>query len=235
MKKREKLPRRQGKKAPIRKILLLLLCLGLVASFFMVAVNVGMVQSTKKSILSTEEAGKLEDVDCILVLGCKVRPDGTPSAMLRDRVNRGVEVYFAGGAPKILMSGDHGKADYNEPAAMKKTATEQGVLSKNIFLDHAGFSTYESVYRAKAVFGAKKIIIVTQEYHLPRALHLAKVLGVEAYGVASDGNNYAGQGMRDLREFLARSKDFAKGIFKPKPKNLGEPISLNGDGSLTDQ
>ncbi len=235
MKRKEKLPRRQGKKAPIKKILLILLCVGLVASFFMGAVNIGMVQSTKKRILSAVDAGNLKEVDCILVLGCKVRPDGSPSAMLSDRVDQSVEVYLAGGAPKILMSGDHGKADYNEPLAMKQTALGQGVPEEDIFLDHAGFSTYESIYRAKAVFGAKKIIIVTQEYHLPRALHLAKVLGLEAYGVAADGNNYSGQGMRDLREFLARGKDFVQGIFRPKPKNLGQPVSLKGDGSVTDR
>ncbi len=232
--KKERLPRRQGKKKPWKTLFFGLFCLAVAAGIGVGAINIGMVKGAKKNLLPPEEGALLQEVDCILVLGCKVRPDGSLSALLSDRVNRGVELYFAGAAPKILMSGDHGKEDYNEPLAMKKAAEEQGVRGEDIFLDHAGFSTYESLYRAKEIFGAKKIIIVTQEYHLPRALHLAKALGLEAFGVAAEGNHYSGQGMRDFREILARTKDFGMGILKPKPTYLGQPISLKGDGNLTD-
>ena len=185
------------------------------------------------NILRPEDAKMLEDVDCILVLGCLVKDDGVPSDMLADRLKRGIELYEQGAAPKILMSGDHGRADYDEVNAMKRVAVDAGVPSSDVFMDHAGFSTYESVYRAKEVFGADKIIIVTQEYHLYRALFIAERLGVEAYGVNADLRNYRGQTARDVREILARCKDFGNTIFKPEPTYLGEMIPIGGNGDLT--
>ena len=110
---------------------------------------------------------------------------------------------------------------------------ENGVPSENVFMDHAGFSTYETVYRAKEIFEADKVIIVTQEYHLYRALYIAEQLGVDAYGVSSDLNTYAGQSMRDAREVLARCKDWLMCIFKPEPTYLGEAIPVSGNGDLT--
>ena len=100
-------------------------------------------------------------------------------------------------------------------------------------MDHAGFSTYESIFRARDVFAADKILIVTQEYHLYRALYIAEALGVEAYGAASDYHTYAGQAGRELREILARCKDFATSIVKPAPTFLGEVIPVSGSGDLT--
>ena len=185
------------------------------------------------NILRPEDAKMLEDVDCILVLGCLVKDDGVPSDMLADRLKRGIELYEQGAAPKILMSGDHGRADYDEVNAMKRVAVDAGVPSSDVFMDHAGFSTYESVYRAKEVFGADKIIIVTQEYHLYRALFIAESLGVEAYGVNADLRTYRGQTARDVREILARCKDFGNTIFKPEPTYLGEMIPIGGNGDLT--
>ena len=185
------------------------------------------------NILRPEDAKMLEDVDCILVLGCLVKDDGVPSDMLADRLKRGIELYEQGAAPKILMSGDHGRADYDEVNAMKRVAVDAGVPSSDVFMDHAGFSTYESVYRAKEVFGADKIIIVTQEYHLYRALFIAERLGVEAYGVNADLRTYRGQTARDVREILARCKDFGNTIFKPEPTYLGEMIPIGGNGDLT--
>ncbi|MBO4734037.1 MAG: YdcF family protein, partial [Clostridia bacterium] len=184
--------------------------------------------------LTAEEAEKIEDIDCIIVLGCQVKSDGSLSHMLRDRLITALELYNAGAAPKLLMSGDHGQTEYNEVGAMKKYATENGVPSADVFMDHAGFSTYETVYRAKEVFKAQKVIIVTQEYHLYRALYIAKKLGVDAYGVSSDLNVYAGQSVRDVREILARNKDFFKCILKPEPKYLGDAIPISGSGDLTD-
>jgi vancomycin permeability regulator SanA len=153
--------------------------------------------------------------------------------MLEDRLRRGVALYEAGAAPKILMSGDHGTKYYNEVDAMKRYALEAGVPSADVFMDHAGFSTYESMSRALRVFEADKIIIVTQEYHLYRAIYGAKALGIEAYGVAADYRTYSGQLSRDIREVLARVKDFGMAIFQPDPTYLGEAIPINGDGALT--
>lgn len=197
------------------------------------AVNGYVVGSTKGRILSPEQAAKLSDVDCILVLGCYVHENGRPSDMLADRLAQGVALLQAGASKKILMSGDHGQTDYDEVNAMKQYAMDRGIASSDIFMDHAGFSTYESLYRTRDIFQAKKIIIVTQGYHLNRALYIARALGLEAYGVASDLRSYAGQTQQDVREFLARNKDFLTSIFQPKPTFLGEAIPIFGDGNLT--
>jgi vancomycin permeability regulator SanA len=153
--------------------------------------------------------------------------------MLRDRLERGIELYDLGAAPKLLMSGDHGRVGYNEVGVMKQYAIDQGVPSEDIFMDHAGFSTYETMYRAKEIFKASKVIVVTQEYHLYRALYIAEQLGIEAYGVSSDLDTYVGQTKRDIREILARCKDFAMCIFKIEPTYLGEVIPVNGNGDVT--
>ncbi|MBE7064299.1 MAG: SanA protein [Ruminococcaceae bacterium] len=194
----------------------------------------GLVKNVGTSrMITVDEAAELENVDCVIVLGCQVRDDGSLSDMLHDRLSRGVEIYNILDDTKILMSGDHGRADYNEVGAMKKFAVESGVPSEDVFMDHAGFSTYETMYRAKEVFDAKKVIVVTQEYHLSRALYIAEELGLEAYGVDSDLRGYMGQTRRDVREVLARCKDFMMTIAKPAPTYLGEVISVSGDGDLT--
>ena len=190
-------------------------------------------KSVADRIIAPETAADLTDVDCILILGCQVKSDGVPSHMLEDRLRRGVELYQANAAPKLLMSGDHGQVNYNEVGTMKQYAVSAGVPSSDVFMDHAGFSTYESIYRAKEIFGVQKMIIVTQEYHLYRALYIAEKLGVEAYGVASDYHSYAGQTLRDVREIVARCKDFAAVILKIEPKFLGEAIPVSGDGNVT--
>ena len=171
--------------------------------------------------------------DCILVLGCGVKPDGTPSDRLRDRVKVGVSLYHAGIAPKLLMSGDHGKEHYDEVSAMLKLAVELGVPKEDVFLDHAGFSTYESICRAKAVFSCKSIVVVSQEYHLYRALYIAESFGIEARGVSADLVPYARMAYHSVRETLARCKDFFFALKKPAPTYLGDPIDLTGDGSVT--
>ena len=188
---------------------------------------------TRKQILSAQQAAQIGDADCILVLGCRVYEDGTPSHMLEDRLQQSVELFELGAAPKLLMSGDHGQQEYDEVNTMKRYAVEHGVASSAVFMDHAGFSTYESLYRAKEVFGVEKVIIVTQRYHLYRALYIARQLGLEAYGVASDPRSYAGQIVREVREILARNKDFLNTIFWPEPTYLGEQIPITGDGDIT--
>lgn len=170
--------------------------------------------------------------DCILVLGASVRYD-QPSHMLEDRLLTAIELYKNGAAPKLLMSGDHGSEDYDEVGVMKSFAISHGVPSEDIFMDHAGFSTYESVYRAIEIFGAKKIIIVTQKYHLYRAIYVAESLGAEVCGVDAALREYFGDLKRGVREILARNKDFFMCIFKPEPTFLGDTISLEGDGNIT--
>lgn len=194
--------------------------------------NFIVVNNTKSNIVTLEEAAELSDIDCAVILGAGVR-DGKPTPMLRDRLLTGIELYKSGAAKKLIMSGDHGSDDYDEVNIMKSFAVDSGVPDSDIFMDHAGFSTYETVYRAKEIFEANSVIIVSQEYHLYRALYIAEKLGVRAVGVAADLNTYGGQTMRDLREILARDKDFFNCIIKPEPTYLGDKIPVSGNGNLT--
>lgn len=216
-----------------RRILAGMLCLALLGGIAVLGINGYIKHSTTNRILSSEEAAELADVDCIMVLGCQVKENGNPSDMLADRLRRGIEIFELGAAPKLLMSGDHGRVEYDEVNTMKQVAIDAGIDSADVFMDHAGFSTYESVYRARDIFEADKIIIVTQQYHLYRALYIAEQLGVEAYGVAADYHTYYGQAIRELREILARNKDFITTMFEIAPTYLGEIIPINGDGDLT--
>lgn len=205
----------------------------LVAAVYAFTINGYVIHKTKSRVLSANEAAGLSDIDCILVLGAAVKPDKTPSNMLYDRIMTGVSLYKLGAAEDIIMSGDHGSNDYNEVGTMKKYAIEEGVPSNAIYMDHAGFSTYDSLYRAKNIFGAQRILIVSQEYHLYRAIYLAEALGMEAYGVSADLRGYAGQTKREIREILARNKDFILAITKPQSTFLGDSISLNENGDVT--
>lgn len=221
------------KKKIILRIFCILVCLGVLGLAAVLGINAIVKGTAKDKILTSEAASQLEGVDCILVLGCYVHENGNPSDMLHDRLQRGVELYDLGAAPKLLMTGDHGRVTYDEVDAMKTFAVNAGIPSENVFMDHAGFSTYESMYRARDIFQAKKIIIVTQEYHLYRAIYIAQSLGLEAYGVSADYRAYHGQFSRNVREMLARVKDFGTSIFQPKPTFLGEAIPIWGDGNLT--
>lgn len=222
-----------AKKKIIRSIFCALLALAILGIGTLTVIDASIRLSAGKRILTEEEAAFLSDVDCILVLGCLVHDSGRPSDMLSDRLRRGVSLFDVGAAPKLLMSGDHGRENYDEVDAMKRYAVEAGIPSEDIFMDHAGFSTYESLYRARDVFQAKRVLIVTQEYHLYRALHIAKRLGLEAWGVGADYHNYVGQSYREVREVLARVKDWAVCFFQPLPTYLGDPIPITGSGTLT--
>ena len=214
----------------LKRGILALFCLGITGAVVVFGLSSHMKNETAGKIITAEEA---TDADCILVLGCGVREDGSPSLMLRDRLEKGIELYEAGAAPKLLMSGDHGRKDYDEVNLMKGYAMEKGVPSENIFMDHAGFSTYDSMYRARDIFCAENIIVVSQEYHLYRALYLADRLGLEAYGVPAQDVDYRGQVYREFREMLARAKDFCTAVIQPQPKFLGEEIPISGNGDLT--
>ena len=188
--------------------------------------------STKSKILELKDLKKIQDIDCIIVLGAGVNGN-SPSKMLKDRLDASLKLYEKQIAPKIIMSGDHKEEDYNEVKVMKTYAIENDIQSENIFMDHAGLSTYDSIYRAKEIFKAKKVVIVTQEYHLYRALYIADALGLEAYGYSATTRKYYGDLKREIREILARDKDIIKSIIKPKPTYLGEAIPVSGDGNIT--
>ena len=194
--------------------------------------NYVVMATTQSRIITPTEAAKL-DADAILVLGARVWGNGQPSGILKDRINTGVDLYEAGASDRLLMSGDHGQDDYDEVNAMKDYAIERGVDPDVIFMDHAGFSTYESLYRARDVFQIKTVVIVSQQYHLYRALYIARALGLDAYGVSCDTRDYNSYLLFDFRETLARCKDFLYSIFQPLPTYLGDVIPITGDGSTT--
>ncbi|MCH5167050.1 MAG: YdcF family protein [Erysipelotrichales bacterium] len=199
---------------------------------FVFGINLYVRISTSNQIITEKDYSSLKDIDCILILGAGVWGE-KPSPMLKDRLQKGIDLYQDNISNKIIMSGDHGRKEYGEVNIMKNYAIEKEIPSEDIFMDHAGFSTYDSIYRAKEIFKAKKVIIVTQKYHLYRALYIANKLGLEAYGVGANPRQYAGATYRELREILARDKDFIKCIFKPKPTYLGHIIPVSGNGDIT--
>ncbi|MBQ3414651.1 MAG: YdcF family protein [Clostridia bacterium] len=207
------------------------ICISVIV-IIVLAINLYVRISTSKQIIEENNYKEVSNVDCIIILGAGIWGD-KPSPMLEDRLLEGIKLYQNNVSDKIIMSGDHGKKDYDEVNIMKKYAIEKGVPSENIFMDHAGFSTYESIYRAKDIFEAKKIVIVTQRYHLYRALYIANQLGIEAYGVGADPRQYVGATHREIREIFARDKDLIKCIFKPKPTYLGDTIPVSGNGDST--
>lgn len=215
-----------------KKWILWLCALCCIGFCYLIGVNIYVKRHEAKRILTVEEAASF-DADCILVLGCGIRADGTPSHMLEDRLLTGIELYEKGASDRLLMSGDHGREDYDEVNLMKDFAIAKGGKSEDVFMDHAGFSTYESVYRAKNIFQAQKIIIVSQEYHLPRALYTAERMGLDAYGVSADKRPYQKAMYRELREVAARGKDFLLAWIQPTPTYLGEAIPVNGNGDIT--
>ena len=204
----------------------------IIITIIVLGINLYVRISTNKQIIKENDYTALSDVDCIIILGAGILED-KPSPILEDRLLEGIKLYQNSVSDKIIMSGDHGRREYDEVNIMKNYAIEKGIPSENIFMDHAGFSTYESIYRAKYIFEAKKVVIVTQEYHLYRALYIANQLGLEAYGVGADPRQYVGATYRELREILARDKDFIKCIFKPEPTYLGDTIPVSGNGDIT--
>ena len=160
-----------------------------------------------------------------IVFGAEVRPDGVPSTVLRDRVEAAAQLYFAGKVEKLLMSGDNRFEDYDEPSAMRKYAIQLGVPEEAIVRDYAGRRTYDTCYRAKEIFGVQEAILVTQAFHLPRALYICNTLGVSAVGVRADLYTYRRRLMAywHLREAAATLMAFWEvNITHPLPV-LGQP------------
>jgi len=215
----------------MKKIIKYIIFIILLTIIITLLVNIYVIFLTKSKIKNIDKINE-KDIDCVIVLGAGIRGNG-PSPMLEDRLLTSIELYNKNISNKIIVSGDHGRVNYDEVNVMKNYLIEQNIPSENIFMDHAGFSTYDSIYRAKEIFKVKKAIIVTQEYHLYRALYIAKELDIEVYGVSSTKRIYGNQIKRDIREFAARIKDFIKCIFKPKSKYLGDVISVNGNGNIT--
>ena len=235
MKKKDK-----KRSMPVRMISALIK-IAAVAAVIVIGLNFYVIKSTQPQInaaydtpedtATREEVENLSSIspECILVLGASVTSDGVPSPILQDRLDTARDLYNKGVAPKLLLSGDNGQMVYNEVKAMQNYALEAGVDENDIYLDHAGFSTYESIYRAKYIFKVDSMIVVTQTYHLYRSLYGCRRMGITAMGAAADQYTYAGQEKREIREVLARDKDFVKWIFKPQPTFLGDAVPISAE------
>lgn len=185
----------------------IVICLGIL--IVISAINSYVIDSTKKKIISLDSVQDKSNY-VIVVLGASVYHDRV-SMMLKDRLDRAIDIYNIG-FNKILITGDGIEEDYDETSLMYKYLVESGVQESDIIIDKKGVSTSESMYRAKNIFGYDKILVVTQEYHMYRAIYLAKALDMEVYGVVTNANNYKGHEKREIREMLARVKDYFKAI-----------------------
>lgn len=215
-----------------KRIMWIGIAVGLLVVLITGAINLFVVLSVSPYVLTAEEAAVL-DADCVLVLGSRVLSDTHLSKLLEDRMLAGVALYESGAGRKLLCSGDHGRKQYDEVNAMRLYAQDAGVPEDDIFLDHAGFNTYDSMYRARDVFDVKTVVIVTQSFHMSRSLFAARSLGLEAYGVVAQPVLSKGSVYNDAREYLARVKDFFQCLIKPPPKYLGPVIPIGGSGTAT--
>jgi len=214
----------------LKRTFVWLVSLGLIGLALILGIN-ALVYYPGRALLVDPAAA--EEAEAVMVLGALVFPDGRPSAMLQDRLDTALALYQGGRAAKILLTGDHGQVEYDEVNGMRRYLEEKGVPPEDIFMDHAGFDTYDSMYRARAVFQARKLIVVTQEFHLPRALWIAKRLGLSAQGVVADRRPYARAQYYEWRELLARVKAFGEVVIGRDPVFLGPVIPITGDGRTT--
>lgn len=208
-----------------------LLCVCILLFAAVIGINAYMISFSKKNFVTVDEL-KADSYDCILVLGAGLW-SGKPSPMLKERLDFSLEAYNKECSDRFLVSGDHGTKNYDEVNAMKDYLVENGISADCVYIDHAGFSTYESMYRARDVFKVQKVLIVTQKYHLYRAVYIARQLGIEAYGLDREELKYPVK--NNIREAAARVKDFFYCIEKPEPTYLGEEIPIKtASASLTD-
>lgn len=212
-----------------RKIKLIIISILIVILIILTVLNVYVYILGKKYIATSID--KLSHAQVAIILGAAVSTKGIPSSVLEDRIVTAISLYKQGKVSKILMSGGNPSVTNNEVDPVRKILIVQGIPSEDIFLDHAGFDTYSSMYRAKAIFNISSAIIVTQEFHLPRAVYTARSLGIDAYGLAADRGKYSIKNY--LRELLSRPNAFISVFLHKLPKYLGPLIPITGDGSTT--
>lgn len=209
---------------------LLLLLLAVAVTTFLI--NLKIVRDGGANIAQSPE--EIPSAQVAIVLGARVFDGGILSDVLTDRLETGIDLYKAGKVKKLLLTGDHGQTGYDEVNTMRKYALAKGIPPQDVFMDHAGFNTYDSMYRARDVFNVKKAIVVTQKFHLTRSVYIANALGIDAVGFAADRHVYIKAAQFDAREVLARVKAFIQlHITHPKPRFLGPKIPITGDGRRT--
>ena len=195
---------------------------------FSAVINLMVTMKTAPSVHTSPD--QLPRTDAVLVLGAAVYPGGIFSPILHDRMSTALDLYRSGKVKKFLLSGDHRSKYYNEVNAMKKYLMARDIPPEDIFLDHAGFETYDSIYRARDVFRVNNVTICTQRFHLYRALYIASKLGVDAYGITADRRTYQSSVKNNLREYTARVKAWIKILLGSEPEYLGAPLPISGDG-----
>lgn len=199
-----------------------------------VLLTTGLIVSRSAAPHLVDGPGDAPKAKVAIVLGALVYSNGTPSATVADRLTTAIELYKSGTVEKLLLSGDHGTTAYDEVNAMLKYCVDRGVPSEDVFTDHAGFDTYDTMYRARDVFKVTDCLVVTQGFHLPRAVYTARALGLDATGVVADIQTYPKEWRFSLREWPARVKAFFQlHVTHPKPKFLGPVIPIDGDGNAT--
>ena len=200
---------------------------------FVAGTNLWMWKSASPYIDTEEEPADSGPKDCILVLGAGVYENNQPSPMLKERLDQAIVLYENHVSDKIIVSGDHNKTDYDEVNVMKTFLKQAGIPDDAIFMDHAGLNTYDSMYRARHIFQVNSAAIVTQKYHMYRSVYLARSIGIDAYGFPCDRQSFSGAFAREIREILARTKDFAYAVWQPEARIMGDAIPVSGSGSQT--
>lgn len=193
--------------------------------------NAYVVYSTRDSVKTKPQDVKPARV--ALVLGARVYKSGRPATPLRERLSVARDLYKSGRVQKVIVSGDHGKEDYDEVNVMRRWLIERGVSSQDIFMDHAGFRTLDSVARAQKVFGADELVICTHRFHAYRAAFLASQHGIKAQVLTADSSPDPYRTQNQLREVAARTVAVADVLVGRSPKFLGPQIDLDGPASQT--
>ncbi|MBN2851264.1 MAG: YdcF family protein [Clostridia bacterium] len=228
--------RKFNNKSRILRLLTLLSVVMLLGFLLTLFANLSILAYSKQYIYEIDDIKMDNRFDTIIVLGAGVYSDGTPCPMLQDRLDTGIILFNDRLSNTILLTGDHGRKTYDEVNGMKQYVFKKGLNKENVFLDHAGFSTYESMYRADYIYQVKSALVVTQEFHMARSVFIARKMGIEAYGVIADRRVYPRSELLSLnvREYFARVKDFLLvTILKPLPTYLGDQIPIDGKSDIT--
>jgi SanA protein len=207
----------------------LLLCV----VFILTIISINMIINNKSNEFIYSKVDSIPKCYTAIVLGALVSKSGNLSDILQDRLDVAIELYKKNKIKRFLLSGDHGRKNYDEVNSMKNYLIQKGINTEDIFLDHAGFDTYNTMVRAREIFEVNDAIIVSQEFHLSRAIYIARKKGLTAYGIAADRRNYNSIGRFQFREFLANIKAFFEVLINKKPKFSGNKIPINGDSSLS--
>jgi SanA protein len=211
---------------------LALLCL--VGLFGIIGLHYWMGIQYENDVLTNPQ--DVPDMQAALILGAKVYKNGNLSKMMQDRADAGIKLYQLCKVKKLLISGDHSKSHYDETNTIRNYMLKKGIPIQDVFMDHAGFDTQSSLYRAKQVFKAKSLIIVTQDFHLPRALYFANLYHIPSKGLLCTSTQYGDISLTlcKLREYPARVKALMEGVLHFRPHFIGNPYPLTGDGRSTE-